>query len=54
MIGGTGLGLWILKIILKILNGTIKIESEDGKITRFIIKLKLKLAILDALGDKQP
>eukprot|EP00347_Sterkiella_histriomuscorum_P015157 403358102 len=45
--GGTGLGLWISKMILELMNGSISIESEEGQGTRFIIKLKLKVAKLD-------
>lgn len=38
---GTGLGLSIVKKIIKELNGDVKVESESGKGTRFIIRLPL-------------
>lgn len=41
------MGLWISKMILELMNGTINVESEEGQGTRFILKLKLKVAKLD-------
>lgn len=37
--GGTGLGLSITKRLLNIMNGTIKVESEIGKGTTFIVSI---------------
>ncbi len=42
-VSGIGLGLSLTKNLLDLLNGSIKIESEKGKGTRVIIKLKQKV-----------
>ena len=34
-------------MILEMMNGSIHIESEEGQGTRFIIKIKMKVAKLD-------
>ncbi len=55
-IQGTGLGMAITKNIVDMMGGTIKVESEAGKGTEFIVTLELKLQkahkeieIIDAL-----
>ena len=40
--GGTGLGLAICEKIVKLMDGEIKVESEYGKGSRFIITVRLK------------
>lgn len=48
-VSGRGVGLDVVKKALENLNGTIQIESEPKKFTRFIIKIPLTLAIIQAL-----
>jgi len=43
--GGTGLGLTICKNLMTLLNGDIRLESEEGKGTSFFITLPLTSAI---------
>jgi len=38
-IAGTGLGLWIIKQYIEHMGGTIRVESEKGKGTRFLVNL---------------
>jgi two-component system chemotaxis sensor kinase CheA len=48
-ISGRGVGLDVVKRSLEKLNGTVSIQSEWGKGTKFIIKLPLTLAIIQGL-----
>ncbi len=43
-IQGTGLGMAITKNIVDMMNGTIEVESEEGKGTEFIISLQFRLS----------
>ncbi len=36
---GTGLGLWICKRVLELHGGSIRVESEEGKGSRFILRI---------------
>ncbi|SNX55497.1 chemotaxis protein CheA [Thermoanaerobacterium sp. RBIITD] len=48
-ISGRGVGLDVVKNKIESLNGTIEVETEVDKGTKFIIKLPLTLAIIQAL-----
>lgn len=48
-ISGRGVGLDVVKTRIAQLNGTVEIESQKGKGTRFMIKVPLTLAIIPTL-----
>ncbi len=48
-ISGRGVGMDVVKTNISNLNGIVDIESEIGKGSRFILKLPLTVAIIDAL-----
>ena len=41
--GGSGIGLSIVKGLIEIMGGTIKVKSEPEKGSRFIVELPLKI-----------
>ena len=43
-IQGTGLGMAITKSLVELMGGTIRVESEEGKGSEFIVNLRLKVA----------
>ena len=43
-IEGTGLGMGIAKKLIDLMNGTIKVESQLGKGTRFTVKIPSKIS----------
>lgn len=48
-VSGRGVGMDVVKDIVKSLNGTISVQSEVGKGTTFILKLPVSMAIIQAL-----
>jgi two-component system chemotaxis sensor kinase CheA len=48
-LSGRGVGLDVVRKNVAELNGTIKVESETGRGTRFVIRLPLTLAIVDGM-----
>ncbi|MGZ3789192.1 MAG: sensor histidine kinase [Bacteriovorax sp.] len=51
-IGGLGLGLYICKQIIEALGGSIRVESQEGKGSAFIVELPNFSA--EVMGDKMP
>jgi two-component system, chemotaxis family, sensor kinase CheA len=48
-LSGRGVGLDVVRKNVGALNGTIKVDSEPGRGTRFVIRLPLTLAIVDGM-----
>ncbi|RCX15535.1 two-component system chemotaxis sensor kinase CheA [Anaerobacterium chartisolvens] len=48
-LSGRGVGLDVVKTKIESLNGSVEVETEKGKGSRFIIRLPLTLAIIQAL-----
>lgn len=48
-VSGRGVGMDVVKEVVKSLNGTISVKSEVGKGTTFILKLPVSMAIIQAL-----
>ena len=48
-VSGRGVGLDVVKSKIESINGSIEIESEINKGTKFIIRIPLTLAIIQAL-----
>ncbi len=51
---GTGLGLYVISMIIKKHHGTIEVESEVGKGTAFILRFPAKERISEVRSDLQP
>ncbi len=52
-IGGTGLGMPIVKKLADLMGGSILVESEEGKGTRFTVTLPFKIAENDSSEEAQ-
>lgn len=48
-VSGRGVGMDVVRDVVKSLNGTISVQSEVGKGTTFILKLPVSMAIIQAL-----
>ena len=49
-IQGTGLGMAITKSLVELMGGTIRVESEEGKGSTFIVNLRLKAVVEKDVG----
>ena len=52
-IAGTGLGLPIVKSLVDRMGGTIEVESEEGKGTRFIMKFSFPVSLENQVREKE-
>ena len=52
-VAGTGLGLPIVKSLVDRMGGTIEVESEEGKGTRFIMKFSFPVSLENQVREKE-
>lgn len=52
-VAGTGLGLPIVKSLVDRMDGTIEVESEEGKGTRFIMKFSFPVSLENQVREKE-
>lgn len=52
-VAGTGLGLPIVKALVDRMGGTIEVESEEGKGTRFIMKFSFPVSLENQVREKE-
>lgn len=52
-VAGTGLGLLIVKSLVDRMGGTIEVESEEGKGTRFIMKFSFPVSLENQVREKE-
>ena len=52
-VAGTGLGLPIVKSLVDRMGGTIEVESEEGKGTRFIMKFSFPISLENQVREKE-
>lgn len=52
-VAGTGLGLPIVKSLVDRMGGTIEVESEEGKGTRFIMKFSFPVSLENQVREKR-